>query len=40
MGIAVVGRGRKGLSVALRLLRDGHRVAVHNRGPEPIAEAA
>ena len=39
MDIAVVGLGRMGLNIALRLLRDGHRVVVHNRSPEPVAVA-
>ncbi|MEM0964179.1 MAG: phosphogluconate dehydrogenase (NAD(+)-dependent, decarboxylating) [Bacteroidota bacterium] len=39
MDIAIVGLGRMGLNIALRLLRDGHRVVVHNRSPEPVAVA-
>ena len=39
MDIGVVGLGRMGLNIALRLLRDGHRVMVHNRSPEPVAVA-
>ena len=39
MDIAVVGLGRMGLNIALRLLRDGHRVVVHNRSAEPVAVA-
>ena len=40
MDIGIVGLGRMGLNLALRLLRAGHRVVVHNRSPEPVAVAA
>ena len=39
MDIGIVGLGRMGLNIALRLLRGGHRVVVHNRSPEPVAVA-
>ena len=39
MDIGIVGLGRMGLNLALRLLRAGHRVVVHNRSPEPVAVA-
>ena len=39
MDIGIVGLGRMGLNIALRLLRDGHRVVVNNRSPEPVAVA-
>ena len=39
MDIAVVGLGRMGLNISLRLLRGGHRVVVHNRSPEPVEVA-
>ena len=39
MDIAVIGLGRMGLNMALRLLRGGHRVVVHNRSQEPVATA-
>jgi 6-phosphogluconate dehydrogenase len=37
MQIGIVGLGRMGANIARRLLRDGHRVAGHNRTPEPVA---
>ncbi|PJA25897.1 MAG: 6-phosphogluconate dehydrogenase (decarboxylating) [Alphaproteobacteria bacterium CG_4_10_14_0_2_um_filter_63_37] len=40
MDIAIVGLGRMGGNMAERLLRGGHRVVVHNRTPEKIAEYA
>lgn len=39
MEIAIVGLGKMGLNMALRLLRGGHRVVVHNRSPEPVRAA-
>ena len=39
MDIGFVGLGRMGLNMTLRLLRDGHRVVVNNRSPEPVATA-
>jgi 6-phosphogluconate dehydrogenase len=39
MELALVGLGRMGLNMALRLLRGGHRVVVHNRSQEPVATA-
>ena len=39
MDIGLVGLGRMGLNMALRLRRDGHRVVVHNRSPEPVEVA-
>jgi 6-phosphogluconate dehydrogenase len=38
MQLGIVGLGRMGSNIALRLLRDGHHVVGHNRTPEP-AEA-
>lgn len=38
MDLAIIGLGRMGSNMARRLLRDGHRVVVHNRSPEPIKE--
>ena len=35
MDIGIVGLGKMGLNMALRLRRGGHRVVVHNRSPEP-----
>jgi 6-phosphogluconate dehydrogenase len=40
MEIAIVGLGRMGGNMVLRLLRDGHRVVAHNRSRGPIDEAA
>ena len=37
MEIGIVGLGRMGANIARRLLRDGHRVAGHNKSPEPVA---
>ena len=39
MDLALVGLGKMGLNMALRLLRGGHRVVVHNRSPEPAETA-
>lgn len=39
MDIAIVGLGKMGLNMAIRLLRGGHRVVVHNRSPEPVLAA-
>ncbi|HLA62862.1 MAG TPA: decarboxylating 6-phosphogluconate dehydrogenase [Rhodothermales bacterium] len=39
MDLALVGLGRMGLNMALRLLRGGHRIVVHNRSQEPVATA-
>jgi 6-phosphogluconate dehydrogenase len=36
MEIGIVGLGRMGSNIALRLLRDGHRVVGSNRTPEPV----
>ncbi len=36
MDIAIVGLGKMGLNMALRLLRGGHHVVVHNRSAEPV----
>lgn len=36
MELAIVGLGRMGANMARRLLRDDHRVVVHNRSREPI----
>jgi 6-phosphogluconate dehydrogenase len=36
MDIAIVGLGKMGLNMALRLLRGGHQVVVHNRSAEPV----
>jgi 6-phosphogluconate dehydrogenase len=35
--LGIVGLGRMGANIARRLLRDGHRVAGHNKSPEPVA---
>lgn len=40
MDIAIVGLGRMGGNMVLRLLRDGHRVVANNRSRGPIDEAA
>ena len=40
MDIALVGLGRMGLNMTLRLLRGGHRVVVHNRSEGPVETAA
>lgn len=40
MELAIVGLGRMGANMARRLLRDEHRVVVHNRSREPIDELA
>ncbi|MGH3132532.1 MAG: phosphogluconate dehydrogenase (NAD(+)-dependent, decarboxylating) [Gaiellaceae bacterium] len=37
MQLGIVGLGRMGSNIALRLLRDGHRVAGYNRTPQPVA---
>ena len=39
MDIGLVGLGKMGLNMALRLLRDGHRVVVHNRSHGPVETA-
>lgn len=39
MDIAIVGLGKMGLNMSIRLLRGGHRVVVHNRSPEPVLAA-
>ena len=39
MDLALVGLGKMGLNMTLRLLRGGHRVIVHNRSPEPAETA-
>ena len=39
MDLALVGLGKMGLNMALRLVRGGHRVVVHNRSPEPAETA-
>jgi 6-phosphogluconate dehydrogenase len=39
MEIGMVGLGRMGLNMTLRLLRGGHHVVGYNRAPEPVAEA-
>jgi 6-phosphogluconate dehydrogenase len=36
MQLGIVGLGRMGSNIALRLLRDGHRVVGYNRHPEPV----
>ena len=40
MDIGIVGLGKMGLNLALRLRRDGHRVVVHNRSDAPAQVAA
>jgi 6-phosphogluconate dehydrogenase len=37
--LALIGLGRMGLNMALRLLRGGHRVVVHNRSQDPVRTA-
>ncbi len=39
MELAILGLGRMGYNMTLRLLRDGHRVVAYNRSPGPIKEA-
>jgi 6-phosphogluconate dehydrogenase len=39
MDIGIVGLGRMGLNMAIRLARGGHRVVVHNRSQEPVQTA-
>jgi len=39
MDLAIIGLGRMGLNMALRLARGSHRVVVHNRSQEPVAAA-
>ena len=39
MDVGFVGLGKMGLNMTLRLLRDGHRVVVHNRSPGPVERA-
>jgi 6-phosphogluconate dehydrogenase len=36
MELGLIGLGRMGAGMARRLLRDGHRVVVNNRSPDPI----
>jgi 6-phosphogluconate dehydrogenase len=36
MQLGIVGLGRMGSNIAVRLLRDGHRVVGHNRHPAPV----
>ena len=38
MELGLIGLGRMGKGMALRLLRSGHRVVVTNRSPGPIKE--
>ena len=40
MDIGIVGLGRMGLNMAIRLARGGHRVVVHNRSQGPVETAA
>ncbi len=40
MDIGMVGLGRMGKNMALRLLKGGHRVVAWNRSPEPVEEVA
>lgn len=40
MDIGVIGLGRMGAGMAGRWLRDGHRVAAHNRSRGPVDELA
>jgi len=40
MQLGVVGLGRMGANISRRLLRDGHRVVVHDVHPEPVRELA
>ena len=40
MDLGFVGLGKMGLNMSLRLLRDGHRVVVHNRSQGPVDRAA
>jgi 6-phosphogluconate dehydrogenase len=37
MQLGIVGLGRMGSRIALRLIRDGHHIAGYNRTPEPVA---
>lgn len=39
MDIGIVGLGRMGLNMAIRLARGGHRVVVHNRSQGPVDTA-
>lgn len=39
MELGLVGLGKMGLNMSMRLLRGGHRVVVHNRSPEPAETA-
>ncbi len=39
MELAILGLGRMGYNMTLRLLRDGHRVVAYNRSSGPIKEA-
>lgn len=36
--LAIIGLGRMGSNMARRLLREGHRVIVYNRSPQPIEQ--
>lgn len=40
MDLAMIGLGRMGANMTRRLMKDGHRVVVHNRSREPIDELA
>lgn len=40
MDLGLIGLGRMGLNMTIRLARGGHRVVVANRSPEPVATAA
>lgn len=40
MQIGMVGLGKMGLNMAIRLRRGGHTVVVHDRSPEKVREAA
>ncbi len=40
MELAMLGLGRMGKNMALRLLQGGHRVVAWNRSPEPVQEVA
>ncbi len=39
MELGLVGLGRMGLNMVIRLVRGGHRVVVYNRSPEKVREA-
>ena len=40
MQLGIVGLGRMGSNIALRLLRDGHRIVGYNRNPAPVEALA